>query len=77
MLEYNRIGISEEIDVNKTSRSKECGICHFWYFKVILKLVLSMNQCKKLWDLMLLLLMLKKMLTEFTFGIWAKLMQLA
>ena len=48
MLEYNRIGISEEIDVNKTSRSKECGICHFWYFKVILKLVLSMNQCKKL-----------------------------
>ena len=25
--------ISEGIDVNKTSASKECGICHFWYFK--------------------------------------------
>ena len=28
MLEYNRIDISEGIDVNKTSASKECDICH-------------------------------------------------
>ena len=35
MLEYNRIGISECIDVNKTSLSKECDICHYWYFKNI------------------------------------------
>ena len=35
MLEYERIDISEGIDVNKTSSSKECGICHFWYFKDI------------------------------------------
>ena len=27
-LEYNRIDISDGIDVNKTSASKECGICH-------------------------------------------------
>ena len=33
MLEYERIDISEEIDVNKTNLSKECGICHYWYFK--------------------------------------------
>ena len=33
MLEYVRIDISEGIDVNKTSASKECYICHFWYFK--------------------------------------------
>ena len=33
MLEYNRIDISEGIDVNNTSASKECDICHFWYFK--------------------------------------------
>ena len=26
------IDISEEIDVNKTSTSKECDICHYWYF---------------------------------------------
>ena len=25
-------GISEGIDVNKTSESNECGICHYWYF---------------------------------------------
>ena len=35
MLEHDRIDISERIDVNKTSASKECGICHYWYFKDI------------------------------------------
>ena len=35
MLEYDRIDISEGIDVNKTSASKECDICHFWCFKDI------------------------------------------
>ena len=33
MLEYNRIDISEGIDVNKTSLSKECMLCHYWFFK--------------------------------------------
>ena len=33
MLEYDRIDISEGIDVNKASLSKECDICHYWYFK--------------------------------------------
>ena len=31
-LEYNRIDISEEIDINKTNKSKECMLCHYWYF---------------------------------------------
>ena len=35
MLEYDRINISEGIDANKTSLSKECDICHCWYFKDI------------------------------------------
>ena len=35
MLEYNRIDISEETDFNKTNLSKECDICHYWYFKDI------------------------------------------
>ena len=35
MLEYDRIDISEGIDVNKTNLSKECDICHYWYFKDI------------------------------------------
>ena len=33
MLEYNRIDISEGVDLNKTSLSKECDIWHYWYFK--------------------------------------------
>ena len=32
MLEYYRIDISEGIDINKTYASKECEICHYWYF---------------------------------------------
>ena len=26
------IEVSKGIDVNKTSESKECDICHYWYF---------------------------------------------
>ena len=29
MLEYDRIDISEGIDINKTNASKKCDICHF------------------------------------------------
>ena len=29
MLEYDRIDISEGIDVNKTSASKECDTCYY------------------------------------------------
>ena len=32
MLEYDKIDISEGIDINKTNTSKECDICHYWYF---------------------------------------------
>ena len=32
MLYYDRIDDSEGNDVNKTSASKECDICHYWYF---------------------------------------------
>ena len=32
MLEYGRIDISEGIDTDKTSASKECSICNYWYF---------------------------------------------
>ena len=35
MLEYNRIDISEGIDTKKTNASKECKICHYWYFRDI------------------------------------------
>ena len=32
MLEYDRIDISEGIDINKTNKSKECMLCHYWFF---------------------------------------------
>ena len=35
MLEYERIDVSEGIDVNNTNLLKECDICHYWYFKDI------------------------------------------
>ena len=34
MLYYDRINVSEGIDVNKTYKSKDCDICHYWYFLV-------------------------------------------
>ena len=33
MLQYEKIDVSEGIDTNKTSASKECMLCHYWYFK--------------------------------------------
>ena len=33
MLRYQKIDVSEGIDVNKTSASKECELCHYWFFK--------------------------------------------
>ena len=35
MLQYQKIDVSEGIDVNKTSASKECELCHYWFFKDI------------------------------------------
>ena len=35
MLRYQKINVSEGIDVNKTSASKEYELCHYWFFKDI------------------------------------------
>ena len=32
MLEYDRIDLSEGIDMNKTSNSRECSFCHYYCF---------------------------------------------
>ena len=31
-MEYDRIGISEGIDVDKSNKSKKCMLYHYWYF---------------------------------------------
>ena len=33
MLRYEKIDVSDRIDVNKTSASKECELCRYWFFK--------------------------------------------
>ena len=35
MLRYQKTDISEGIDINKTSASRECEVCHYWFFKDI------------------------------------------
>ena len=35
MLRYQKINVSKGIDVNKISASKECELCHYWFFKDI------------------------------------------
>ena len=32
MLEYDRIDISEGVDMDKTNKSKECHICHYYWY---------------------------------------------
>ena len=32
MLYFDRIDVSEGIDLNKTRESKESDVCHYWYF---------------------------------------------
>ena len=84
MLEYDRLDIAEGIDVNKTNASKECDICHYWYFKDT-GFKYETYLCNGCHDLVqkamsfndVALFMLKEMLTEFAFGISAKMMQLA
>ena len=84
MLEYDRTDISEGIHDKKLSASKECDICHYWYFKDIdfkyepylcngshglTQKAMGFNDAA--------IFCVKKVLTEFTFGIWAKMIQLA
>ena len=33
MLQYEKIDISEGINLNKISASKECELCHYWSYK--------------------------------------------
>ena len=76
MLEYDRIDISEGVDINKTNKSKECDICHYWCFldKNFNYEKYLRNGCHDLMQkaislMMLLLHLLKEIITEFIFVI--------
>ena len=32
-LQYEKIDVSEGIDIHKTNASRECMLCHYWYFE--------------------------------------------
>ena len=79
MLVYEKIDTSNGIDDDMSDKSKECMLCHYWYF---LNKNFSygpflcdgcynmMQKCSKLVNLKILLLfMLKKVQTEFVFCI--------
>ena len=51
MLWYQRIDVSEGIDVNKTSASKECELCHYWFFKDV-GFKFEKHVCNKCHDLL-------------------------
>ena len=50
MIQYEKNDISEGIDVNKISASKECDLCHYWFFKnVVFKFEEHVcNRCRHL-----------------------------
>ena len=50
MLRYQKINISEGIDVNKINGSKECEVCHYWFFKDI-EFKFQERACNKYHDL--------------------------
>ena len=52
MLYFDRIDISERTDVNKTSASKECDICHYWYF-LNFSFKFQPNVCNRCHDLLM------------------------
>ena len=35
MLYYNRIDLSEGINAAKGNNSKECMVCHYWFFSIV------------------------------------------
>ena len=52
MLRYEKIDVSEGIDTNKISASKECMRCHYWYFKDV-GLKLEPHVCNKCHDVLM------------------------
>ena len=76
MLEYEKVGISEEIDIDMSNKSKECMLCHYWYFLdknfsygpfLCDGCYNMMQKCSKLKNISMFIL--KKLYTEFVFYI--------
>ena len=73
--------ISIKIDINKNA-SKECKMCYYWYFKDIAfkNEPYLCNGCHGLMEKAssfndVAIVYVKEVLTELTFGTWAKMIQ--
>ena len=81
-MKYDRIDISERIDIDKTNESRECTFCHYWYF-------LNKNfscgpfTCDGCYNMVqrstdfkdIAIVHIKKVHTEFIFNIWVNIKQ--
>ena len=52
MLQYEKINVSEGIDINKTCLLKECKLCHYWFFKDV-GFKFEEHVCNKCHDLLM------------------------
>ena len=50
-IDVNKTSASNEVDVNKTSASKECELCHYWFFKDV-EFKFEEHICNKCLDLL-------------------------
>ena len=57
MLYCDRIDVSDAIDVKKTSPSKECDVCHCWYF-LNYSFKFQPNVCNRRHDLLMMCIIL-------------------
>ena len=60
ILYFDRVDVSEGIDVNKISNSKECDICHYWYF-LDKGFKFQPYQCNRCHDLVIITIVLAKL----------------
>ena len=52
MPQCEKIDVSEGIDTNKTSASKECMLCHYWYFNDV-GFKFELHVCNKCHDVLM------------------------
>ena len=52
MLYFDRVDFSGGTDFNKTSASKECDICYYWYF-LNYRFKFQPNNCNRCHDLLI------------------------
>ena len=82
MLECEIIDISEGIDINETNNSKECMLCHYWYF-LDKNFSYGPYLCDGGYNIMqksadfknITIIHVKKVYTEFIFYAWVKMKQ--